>query len=150
MFIRCLMLCAVLLCLAACSHLPMGQPDLLVLQKQASSAYAAGDYATASAGFRTLARAMPQDADVHYRLGNSLAKQQEIDAAITAYRQALQLDPKHAKAWHNLIFLQLEGVSHSVAEMYKYIDHNDPVVAPIARKAEAVMDIFDVPQQSAP
>ena len=69
------------------------------------------------------------------------------DAAIAAYREALQRDPKHAKAWHNLIFLQLEGVNYSVAEMYKHIDTQDPQIAPIVQKAEAVMDLFDVPQQ---
>ncbi|OEC35691.1 Tetratricopeptide repeat-containing protein [Pseudomonas cuatrocienegasensis] len=147
MFIRSLTLAGLLLPLAACSQFPLAQPDLLALQKQASSAYAAGDYASASAGFRTLAEAMPQDADVRYRLGNSLAQQKQIDAAIAAYREALQRDPKHAKAWHNLIFLQLEGVNYSVAEMYKHIDTQDPQIAPIVKKAEAVMDLFDVPAQ---
>ena len=147
MFIRSLTLAGLLLSLAACSQFPLAQPDLLALQKQASSAYAAGDYASASEGFRTLAEAMPQDADVRYRLGNSLAQQKQIGAAIAAYREALQRDPKHAKAWHNLIFLQLEGVNYSVAEMYKHIDTRDPQIAPIVRKAEAVMDLFDVRQQ---
>jgi len=147
MFIRSLTLAGLLLSLAACSQFPLAQPDLLALQKQASSAYAAGDYVTASEGFRTLAEAMPQDADVRYRLGNSLAQQKQIDAAIATYREALQRDPKHAKAWHNLIFLQLEGVNYSVAEMYKHIDTRDPQIAPIVRKAEAVMDLFDVRPQ---
>ena len=134
---------AVLLALAGCAGLPSG--DLLQVQREAAEAYGAGDFARASRGYRTLAEELPQDAEVRYRLGNSLAKQGDVEGAMRAYREALIRDSHHAKAWHNLIYLQLQGVGQTVAEMYLHINRDDPRVAPVARKAEAVLEAFDVP-----
>jgi Ca-activated chloride channel family protein len=59
--------------------------------------YRAGDYAGAAKAF-----AQGDDARSYYNLGNALARQGEYDKAITAYRQALQRDPKMADARANL------------------------------------------------
>ncbi len=134
-----------LLLVAGCSGFPGQHGDLLELQRDASTAYAAGDYARSTRDYRVLVHEMPQDADMRYRLGNSLAKQGDVDGAIQAYRETVLRDSKHAKAWHNLIYLQLQGVGRTVAEMYLHIDRNDPRVAPVARKAEGVMQVFEVP-----
>ena len=141
---RCLIF-LVLSLLAGCASLGGTQGDVLELQRSAAAAYAEGDYAQASRNYRQLAETLPNDADLRYRLGNSLAKQGEVDAAIQAYREALVRDSGHAKAWHNLIYLQLQGVGHTVAEMYLHIDRNDPRIAPVATKAEAVLQAFEVP-----
>ena len=141
---RCLIIAALTL-LGGCASLGGSPSDLLELQRGAATAYAEGDYAQASRSYRQVAEALPNDADMRYRLGNSLAKQGEVDAAIQAYREAVVRDSGHAKAWHNLIYLQLQGVGHTVAEMYLHIDRHDPRIAPVATKAEAVMQAFEVP-----
>ncbi|MBB1521162.1 tetratricopeptide repeat protein [Aquipseudomonas guryensis] len=146
---RSLMICCLLAALAGCAGFPGERGDLLDRQRQASEAYAAGDYARASLEYRYLSEQLPKDADLRYRLGNSLAQEGEVDGAMQAYREALLRDSKHAKAWHNLIYLQLQGVGQSVAEMYLHIDRNDPRVAPVASKAEAVMRVFEVPLEPA-
>lgn len=121
--------------------------DLIELQRQASAAYAAGDYGRASQGYAELVKQSPKDADLRFRLGNSLAQQGEVEAAMGAYREALLRNPKHAKAWHNLIYLQLQGVGHSVAQMYLSIDRNDPQVAGVVGQAEAMLKLYDIPLQ---
>jgi Flp pilus assembly protein TadD len=145
---RGLIFCGVLLTLAGCAGMPSG--DLLQVQREASTAYNAGDFARATRGYRLLVEEMPQDAEMHYRLGNSLAKQGDVEGAMRAYREAVVRDSKHAKAWHNLIYLQLQGVGHTVAEMYLHINRDDPRVAPVAEKAEAVLQAFDVPLDRQP
>lgn len=59
--------------------------------------YRAGNYAGAARAF-----AQHDDARASYNLGNALAKQGEYEKAITAYRQALQREPKMADARANL------------------------------------------------
>ncbi|WJN61017.1 tetratricopeptide repeat protein [Pseudomonas sp. SO81] len=142
---RGLIICGVLLALTGCAGMPSG--DLLEVQRQANAAYNEGDFARSTRGYRALVEELPQDAEVRYRLGNSLAKQGDVEGAMQAYREAVVRDSKHAKAWHNLIYLQLQGVGHTVAEMYLHINRDDPRVAPVAQKAEAVMQAFDVPLQ---
>jgi Ca-activated chloride channel family protein len=57
-------------------------------QWRASAAYEAGDYQTAIDEF-----VQNNSADGHYNRGNGLAKSGDLDGAIEAYNQALQLQP---------------------------------------------------------
>ena len=134
-----------MLLLGGCGSLGGQHGDLLALQRQAAQAYNDGNYGRSTDAYRELSEALPSDADMRYRLGNSLAKQGDVEGAMAAYREAVLRDSGHAKAWHNLVYLQLQGVGHTVAEMYLHLDRNDPRIAPVADKAEAVLKAFDVP-----
>ncbi|SEN64113.1 Ca-activated chloride channel family protein [Pseudomonas sp. ok272] len=57
-------------------------------QWQGVALYAAGEYAAAAERF-----AQGSDARAHYNRGNALAKSGELEAAIDAYEQALELQP---------------------------------------------------------
>lgn len=59
--------------------------------------YQSGDFASSAAGF-----ADGDDSRNLYNLGNALAQQGELDAAIDAYRQVLELDPDNDDAQYNL------------------------------------------------
>lgn len=63
--------------------------------------YEAGDYADAAQAF-----AQGDDAADHYNRGNALARQNELEAAIDAYDQALERDPELAAAQHNKALLE--------------------------------------------
>lgn len=77
----------VVLTLTGCATLPSS--DLVELQRQADSAYGAGDYARAKELYGRLAKAMPTDAGVRYQQGNSLARLGDNNGAINSYRDAL-------------------------------------------------------------
>jgi Ca-activated chloride channel family protein len=63
---------------------------------QAFARYQAGDYATAAELF-----AKGDTAADHYNRGNALARSEELEAAIEAYEQALELDPELDAARRN-------------------------------------------------
>ncbi|MGI9294937.1 MAG: vWA domain-containing protein, partial [Pseudomonadales bacterium] len=68
---------------------------------QAVSRYRAGDYSGSAAQF-----AEREDARNLYNLGNSLALQGEIESAIDAYEQVLEMDPDDSDALYNRDLLQ--------------------------------------------
>jgi len=63
--------------------------------------YEAGDYADAAQAF-----ALGDSAADHYNRGNALARQNELEAAIDAYDQALERDPELAAAQRNKALLE--------------------------------------------
>lgn len=64
---------------------------------QAVAQYRAGDYASSAEGF-----AQQGDTRSLYNLGNAMAFQGELDSAIDAYAQVLEVDPDNADAQYNL------------------------------------------------
>ena len=65
------------------------------------AAYSSGDYAAAAE-----ALSQTEDLSSRYNHALSLAQQDQIDAAISAFEQILQEAPEHADAQHNLALLQ--------------------------------------------
>jgi len=66
------------------------------LQWQGMALYEAGDYAAAAQRF-----AEGSDAHAHYNRGNALARSGELEAAVDAYEQALELQPDLQPALQN-------------------------------------------------
>ena len=66
-------------------------------QWKAIAFYRAGDYTNAAALFETM-----KTAQGYFHLGNSLARQEKLAAAVTAYNQALELQPDFPQAVFNL------------------------------------------------
>jgi Ca-activated chloride channel family protein len=63
---------------------------------QAVAKYRAGDYAPSAAGFSTR-----EDVDNLYNLGNALARLGELETAIDAYEDVLEIDPAMEDALYN-------------------------------------------------
>lgn len=63
---------------------------------KAAAAYRAGLYDAAQSGFKTV-----KDADGYYNQGNALAHMGQYEAALNAYRQALNINPHHQDANYN-------------------------------------------------
>ncbi|MGB3765584.1 MAG: tetratricopeptide repeat protein, partial [Phormidesmis sp.] len=70
------------------------------LLQQGISAQAAGNYAAAETAYREAIRLDSTDAVAYYNLGNALADQSKVEAAIAAYQTAIQLDPNNADAYY--------------------------------------------------
>jgi len=122
--------------------------SLVELQRSANRDYAAGDYERASEQFLRLAKAMPNDAGVRYQLGNSLARQGDERGAVDSYREALLRDPQHARAWHNLLQVQLRNALMTAAEMQKTLNPQQPQADRALGLGERLLDVMD-PDHSA-
>lgn len=70
-------------------------------QWKAAAQYRNGDYAGAAASLENI-----ETPDALYNRGNAQAKLGQFDEASASYRQALELDPNHEDAKHNLKLLQ--------------------------------------------
>ncbi|TKB49825.1 VWA domain-containing protein [Ferrimonas sediminicola] len=79
----------------AAERLPEGGP-------RADALYRAGDYRSALSEYRKL----PQTAQSLYNQGNALARLQQLQPAMEAYRQALKLQPGLTQARENLALLE--------------------------------------------
>lgn len=103
--------------LAACASSPPARLKATVgQQQQADQAYLGGNLAQALSGYQALTAAYPQNADFWFRLGNIYVRMERPDEAADAYRHALQVEPAHAKAWHNLGIVRLRQAEAAFAQ----------------------------------
>jgi len=143
-----LSLVLVITLLSGCANL-MPKPNLIVQQNEANQAYAAGDFAHASKLYRSLAQALPTDAGVRYQLGNSLARQGDTPGAIDSYREALVRDPQHARAWHNLLQVQLREALFTTREMRQTLNPQQPMADRALVLGERLLDVTQRNEQDA-
>lgn len=144
---RILSLALASLLLSGCSGLP--QSDLLALQNAANQDYANGRFVEAGEQYRRLAKAMPADAGVRYQLGNSLARQGDVQGAIDSYREALLRDRQHARAWHNLLQLQLREALFTATEMQSTLNPQQPQADRALALGKRLLDVMEQPGRDA-
>lgn len=72
---------------------------------QGNAAYRAGDYQQAEQAYRQ-ALAQGENASLWHNLGNTLALQQELEQALSAFQRASELDPEHSAARQNAELMQ--------------------------------------------
>lgn len=113
-----------------------------IARQAGESAYAAGEWAAAEPHYSTLVAAIPQDAELWFRLGNIYARMDRPDAAIAAYREALVRDSDLAKAWFNMGVVQLRQAANSFLKMKVHSPAGDPVAAQGAATYDAIMAIL--------
>ena len=88
--------------------LPMAPGDVDCLMLVASARGDAGDPRGGLAALELARRAAPTRADVQRHIGDLAWKLRDTDAAITAYRNALQIDPQYAVARFQLANVLME------------------------------------------
>lgn len=138
---RILSLALASLLLSGCAGLP--QSDLLALQNAANQDYANGRFVEAGEQYRRLAKAMPADAGVRYQLGNSLARQGDVQGAIDSYREALLRDRQHARAWHNLLQVQLREALFTATEMQSTLNPQQPQADRALALGKRLLDVME-------
>lgn len=117
-------------------------PDIKTIQERAQAAYDAGDWVAAEPHYVELARAMPQDAELWFRLGNVYARTDRPELAIAAYRETLVRDPELAKAWFNMGVVQLRQAANSFNQMEVHVKPGDPSRAQAAEAYAAILAIL--------
>ena len=134
---RNLLLVPVLLVLSGCAVMPQSAPE-----RRADAAYAAGDYAAAAVAYERLTAEQGDGAERWFRLGNSYVELGRLVDATAAFRTALERDPEHARAAHNLglVYLQL-GVT-TLLESRRSLPQVDAASAATMRYLACIMETF--------
>lgn len=84
-----------------------GGEEYLKMQREAQAAFDNGENARAEVLYKGLVRAMPNDAETWFRLGNLYARSDNADQAVDAYLRCLSINGNDARAWHNLGVVRL-------------------------------------------
>lgn len=124
--------------LLLCGCATLGSPQL---REHAAQAYAAGDYEAAATAYESLTR-QSDEAEDWYRLGNVYAQLDRPEDAAAAWRSALERDPGHARARHNLglVYLRL-GVGNLLGARLA-LPEVDAAAAATMRYLACIMEIF--------
>ncbi|MCB1747587.1 MAG: tetratricopeptide repeat protein [Gammaproteobacteria bacterium] len=133
------------LALGACSHqAARDEPavDIAAARHDGEAAYAAGDWRTAEPHYRALVKAIPQDAELWFRLGNIYARTDQPDRAVQAYREALVRDGDLGKAWFNMGVVHLREAANSFMKMGVHVSPDHPMARQGADAYAAVMAIL--------
>lgn len=101
--------------------------NLADLNRTAQKAYQEEDWKTAESAYTQLAKKVPGEPEPWFRLGNIYARTDRLDAAISAYRNALARDSKSSKIWHNLGIVYLRQATNTFTEMLDYTEADDPL-----------------------
>ncbi|MCP3668884.1 MAG: tetratricopeptide repeat protein [Gammaproteobacteria bacterium] len=102
-------------------------PNLMEIRADAMKAYQQRDYKTALPLYQQLTTKVTSDAELWFHLGNIYARLQQPVPAIDAYQKAMKLNPKNAKAWHNMGIVQLRQSANTFTQMLENVPPNDPV-----------------------
>jgi predicted Zn-dependent protease len=128
-----------LLLLSGCSMLRPEQTNLYDLRRDAQAAYENSDDPRAETLLLGLSRAVPNDPDTWFYLGNLYARTNRPEQATQAYQNALLLNSKDARAWHNI------GVVRLRQAWAAFIQSNDLSAPdnPIHAKTEALIKAME-------
>lgn len=122
-----------------CSLLPMERDDLYELRREAQLAYAGSEDARAEKLLLGLVRAVPNDAEAWFYLGNLYARSKRPEEAINAYQKTLMLDRRDPRAWHNMGVVRLREAWAAFIQAHEVATPGDPLHA----KLEAVIKAME-------
>jgi tetratricopeptide (TPR) repeat protein len=109
--------CAILgACAGVAAPTPRQQLErAAVAQSQAEASYAQGDWPAAQRAYEAVVALAPQRAGAWLRLGNCRARQGWHEPAAQAFAQALELDPRDARAAYNLALMRVAQAEGALA-----------------------------------
>jgi tetratricopeptide (TPR) repeat protein len=127
--------------LAACAGTPMRESSasgaapaaqdanreqrLRTLQ-QAEALYLSGHLQEAQAAFEQLTRTYPRNAEIWFRLGNTLMKEGDYDGAAVALQNAVSFDLGHGRAALNLALARIAQAQAALETAHSRLDSNSP------------------------
>ncbi len=125
---------ALALLLSACGSTPhklggRSADEIKATASRAEQSYANAEWATAADAYGVLVKEMPQDANLWFRYANALARSDQPDQAVSAYREVLVRDAHYSKAWFNMGIVQLRQAANSFSRMGSNVTAEDPMRA---------------------
>jgi tetratricopeptide (TPR) repeat protein len=112
-------------------------------EQEADKAYTAGDMARAAQLYAELLKTTPDEAEYWYRLGNAHFRLQQPDEAVADYGRALQINPAHARAWHNLGVVRMRQAQAAMIASAANAKGDDPLHDSSKVMADRITDIFN-------
>ena len=123
-----------------------GAEEFLKMQREAQAAFDSGENARAEVLYKGLVRAMPNDAEAWFRLGNLYARSDNAEQAVEAYLRCLSLNGNDARAWHNLGVVRLRQAWASLLRANTLTAPPEPInaiSADMLRALEKVPHLMD-------
>ena len=141
------LLCALLLTLVGCASTSakLGgrkAEDIKATAARAEQSYARAEWVTAADAYGVLVEEMPQDTNLWFRFANALARSDQPDRAVIAYREVLVRDAQYSKAWFNMGIVQLRQAANSFSRMNGNVSAGDPLRAQGEQVYGAIMQIL--------
>ena len=94
--------------------------------QQAEALYLSGRLKEAQAAFEQLTRTYPRNAEIWFRLGNTLMKQDSYDDAAAALQNAVSLEPGHGRAALNLALARIAQAQAALDVARTRLQANSP------------------------
>ncbi|TCS37540.1 tetratricopeptide repeat protein [Paucimonas lemoignei] len=117
------------LLLSGCAAFSGHDDDLYSLRRDAQVAYAGDQDERAEKLLLGVTRAVPNDVEAWFYLGNLYARTNRPDQAAQAYQKALMLNGNDAKVWHNLGVVRLREAWAALIQAYNAGPSDDPLHA---------------------
>ena len=117
--------------------------ELIKLRQDAQAAYQNKNWAKSVEYYGRLSLRVPKDAEIWFRLGNGYARLKNYGAAIQSYQQALILDSKNGKVWHNMGIVQLELATNTFIEMKNNTSAEDPLNKRASNAINAISNLLE-------
>jgi len=113
--------------LSGCAMLASPDGDLYQMRRDAQLAYSGEQDERAERLLLGVTRAVPNDAEAWFYLGNLYARTERPEQATQAYQKALMLNGSDARAWHNLGVVRLREAWAAFIQAYNAGAPDDPL-----------------------
>lgn len=133
----------------------LSSPELLERAMEGFRLYEEGDYPEARLIFEELAQQDPLEAYYRTALGAILLAEDELDAALEAFDEALRLNPKDSAALVNRgeVHLRLGNILEAAQDFARAVDldpeNKDPLTMRARLLAAAAIETIEAAQRSA-
>lgn len=127
--------------LGGCSVLSMESGNLYDMRRDAQVAYAGGQDERAEKLLIGLTRAVPNDAEAWFYLGNLYARTNRPEQAAQAYQKSLMLNGSDARAWHNIGVVRVREAWAAFIQAHNLSKTDDPLYAKLESLISAMEKI---------
>ncbi|MCY4045433.1 MAG: tetratricopeptide repeat protein [Cellvibrionales bacterium] len=94
--------------------------------KLAEFYYSKAYYSESERIFLKLKEKMPDNYDLHFRLGNIYVRTGQFQAAEDMYNRCIEIDPSEPKGWYNLSLLRVKQAIHLSEQGHRKSHFTDP------------------------